>query len=78
VVRAQSSTFKKTPPGISLYRERLTSTLDVQGSSLIGAQLDGAIDVSGGAQPGRYGLHVVIGDVGNQLIIVQWAMEQAA
>jgi len=56
------------------YVGSLTPTLEADGDTLTGAEIDVSMDVSGGSDPGVYALHVQEVVTNGALVITQWTM----
>lgn len=56
------------------YEGSLTPTLDVEGSSFVGASIDVDIEVTGGSDPGDYALQVTETVIGSELEITGWSL----
>ena len=56
------------------YTGSLTPTLEADGSTLTGAEIDVGVEVSGGSGPGRYTLHVQEVVTNGALLITEWTM----
>jgi sortase A len=56
------------------YTGSLTPTLEADGTTLTGAEIDVSLEVSGGSEPGHYALHVQEVVANGALQITQWTM----